>query len=312
VDSENRLYSKWILYLPAIFIAILFFVFITPEILSLIEGTKIFVPVLSDIQYSDRLVILLTFAITIFTMVGSYSTYLQVVFAQSTSRIEDARNELEKAYGPLYSLLNSLYEGEHNTIRAREAEKQHMDNIFATYPFMFPPDIYDDWIKKVQPIKLTVYPRKEEVPMYHIPNEFRNKLNEEYSIRVERYNKLLGKDRGLQSIKGRKMSEDDREFQLEMLRVQQLSDGFSSLMTILITIAISWIVASLAIIYSTGIEPQVKVNFQFDLAYMFVALVIGLILFLGIEFWFLPREINKLRKRFVKPTKPEAQQQKTN
>jgi hypothetical protein len=105
---------------------------------------------------------------------------------------------------------------------------------------------------------------------------------------------------------------EDREFQLEMLRVQQLSDGISSLMTVIITIVVSWIVASFAIIYSTGVASEVRLNFQFVLYYNFAALVLGLIFFYVFEVKILPSRIEKIRKRFVKPTKAETQPQKTN
>lgn len=94
---------------------------------------------------------------------------------------------------------------------------------------------------------------------------------------------------------------EDREFQLEVLKLQQISDSFNSIMTVLISIAISWMVASIAIIYSAGISSEVKLNFSLTTLSMFITLVVGCFVFVVVSFKFIPREIDKLRKHFVEP-----------
>ena len=119
---------------------------------------------------------------------------------QKRNRIEDARNELEKAYGPLYTLLNSLTERNGNTLGLLLREKDRLDKILATYPFMFTSEIYNLWKEKIQPAKGRL-PSGNEITLgvgssatFFIPIEFRNKINEEYDRKVEGYNRLLGKN----------------------------------------------------------------------------------------------------------------------
>jgi len=248
----------------------LFFIFMIPEILSLTEGIKISVPVLSDIPYSDRLIILLTFAITIFTMVGSYSTYLQVVFAQASSRIEDARNELEKAYGPLYTILNCPISETATYIRLRRKQKVRLDYILATYPFMFTTEIVSSWKEKVQQIPPAFLSEEiaagVKIPLYHIPIEFRNKVNEEYRHRVERYDKLLGKDRGLQSTGVQKMSEDAKRQEEQVKRQRALDFYMGVAIAILGGFFVSCLIELTNNIWS--IEPSH--GFIIDWAIMFI------------------------------------------
>jgi hypothetical protein len=307
VASENQLYSKWILYIPVIFIAILFFVFMTPEILSLVNGTRVYVPVLSDIPYSDRLIILLTFAITIFTMVGSYSTYLQVVFAQAASRIEDARNELEKAYGPLYSILNYPVRVEEKSVKIGVRDFKTIDRIISVYPWMFPERVRISWNETRRPTP-SISPREMSLGqtelLHDVPREFRDMVNDEYRHRVERYDRLLGKDRGLQSTGGSKMSEEekmkDREFQKEMLKVQLFNDAVTSVLTTGIAVTVTLYALSFAI-------P----NLSLFKSYGFW-LIFGVIALYVIEFVLMPRLADKRLKRFFKtsPTQPQ-QQEKT-
>lgn len=130
-------------------------------------------------------------------MVGSYSTYLQVVFAQATSRIEDVRNELEKAYGPLFVILNYRSETEEEFLHVHESDFKTIDKIMATYVWMFPKETNDLWNKTRRPTPIpTGLLGSLQEPIYNVSLEFRNKINEEYRHRVERYDKLLGKDGG--------------------------------------------------------------------------------------------------------------------
>lgn len=138
------------------------------------------------IPYSDSLDFFLTVAITLFAAVEGYSTYMQVKLSQNRNLIEDARNELEKAYGPLHTIINNFnlkfdQEGFWLTVD----EKINLDRIMATYPFMFPSEINDLWRKKT--------PSAVAIQSFKIPLEFRNKINKEYHRRVKRYNKLLKK-----------------------------------------------------------------------------------------------------------------------
>lgn len=168
---------KLVLWIPVVGIVIIFLALYLPEIV----GAHL------ELSYTDRTNIILTFAIMIFAAVEGYSTFLQVVLEDRRNQIEDAKNELEKAYGPLYTLLRHArrIETDDRTVELSGFHKPQLDEILSTYPFMFPTEIYDLWQKKIRNLV--------DAPYYHIPLEFIEKMNEEYDRRVKKYNELLKK-----------------------------------------------------------------------------------------------------------------------
>ena len=120
---------------------------------------------------------------------------MPVELSKNRNLIEDARNELEKAYGHLYTLLNKHDPfGDKNRILITPEEKNKIDKIFATYPFMFPSELYTLWRDKIQKLKHGLVDSATlDITHYEIPLEFIAKINEEYDRRVKRYNKLLKK-----------------------------------------------------------------------------------------------------------------------
>lgn len=106
------------------------------------------------------------------------------------NRIWDARNELEKAYGPLYVILNSIKYGnvEQQYININNNDIIKIDEILSTYPFMFSSEIYEYWQKNI----LGDISGHGHL-YYKIPTEFRDKINKEYDCKRKRYDRLLGK-----------------------------------------------------------------------------------------------------------------------
>lgn len=137
----------------------------------------------------------LTVSIGSFAAVEGFSTFLQYRLSEKRFQIEDARNELEKAYGPLYSLVNKQQPFFYNKLLISSEEKKELDRIIATYPFMFTDnEIYNLWQEKIQNIEqenMRDPPTKAKCIV--TLGEFNQKLNEEYESKVTRYNKLLKK-----------------------------------------------------------------------------------------------------------------------
>ena len=188
INGFLREHFKWILFLPLIISLIAAgFYFIFPQF------------------GSGWINILLTIDIAFFAGVQGYSTYTQKRLVEQRYRIEDLRNELKTAYGPLYTIVNS-YEvsrdpkTKENIILLKSQDKKEMDRIFATYPFMFEPRIYNLWREKIQSLKwgssltIAVAGGPMTIPQYHIPEDFRSKLNDVYDRKVKEYNKLLKKE----------------------------------------------------------------------------------------------------------------------
>jgi hypothetical protein len=186
--------SKWIFYMPVIGILIIGLLLLMPDIYLLIFKEAIRIPPLSDLTYSDKINIMLTFAIAMFAAVEGYSTYTQVVLEDRRNKMGSAKDELEKAYAPLYTLLNQFqfgaFEGE---VVLEESDKMHLDQIMAAYPFMFPAEIYEIWHQKIYKMKTGVTVNMLNVqPSYKIPKEFVEKIAAEYDRRVKRYNEIFG------------------------------------------------------------------------------------------------------------------------
>lgn len=184
---------KLVLWIPVVGIVIVFLALYLPEIV----GAHL------ELSYTDRTNIILTFAIMIFAAVEGYSTFLQVMLEDRRNLIEDARNELEKAYGPLYTLFNRPIETTTKTIELDEYEKARLDETLSTYPFMFSTEIFDLWRGKIRDSKsdsfmvssgagASKFPATV-VHCYKIPWDFVEKIGKEYDDRLEKYNKLLKK-----------------------------------------------------------------------------------------------------------------------
>jgi hypothetical protein len=113
--------------------------------------------------------------------------------------IEDARNELEKAYGPLYTLLNKAApdDEDRDNIWLEFEQRKKIDEIIATYPFMFSPTIYSLWQEKIRNSQSIIQASKIgpsgggiDLGVYV---ELRKMINEEYSKRVKEYRGLIEK-----------------------------------------------------------------------------------------------------------------------
>jgi hypothetical protein len=192
-------------------IAIVVFVAVIdlPEFLTIILRTTVTIPFLSNMDFKDKLNAFLTFLIAIFTVIGSYSAYLQIEIGKNKGKVDDARNELEKAYGLIYTILNKTIEKDANVIKINRHEKETLDKIMSRYPFMFSQNIRQYWQNnirtleskeafKIDTIKYLSgsgpFGASQSYEEYQIPLEFVNIFNDEYNKKIQNYDILLGKD----------------------------------------------------------------------------------------------------------------------
>ena len=177
-------------YLPLLGL-ILFVIFLySPEI------TSTNIPVLSSISFEEKTSLVLTFAIAIFAAVEGYATFKRAKMEENRVLIEDARNELEKAYGPVYTILNKSVPGgeDADNIWLEFEERKKIDEIFATYPFMFSQKVYSLWQDKIRSSQSIIqssslgHGGKFDFGVYV---ELRKMINEEYSQRVKAYRELV-------------------------------------------------------------------------------------------------------------------------
>lgn len=133
--------ARFFIWVPVIAIGVIAgYLFIIPGFYQLFLGIEIPMP----LGLSDRFNIFLTFGILIFAMIQGYSAFMQFLSGEIRNKIDDLRNELEKAYGSLYSILvNKRTNGKDNQIEVDPDEAKCLEHIMTTCPFMFPKDIQD-------------------------------------------------------------------------------------------------------------------------------------------------------------------------
>jgi hypothetical protein len=139
----------------------------------------------------DKTNIILTATIAMFAIIQGIATFNQYELQNREILVENAKNELEKAFGPLYTILNCPISETETYIRMSRDTKIQLDSILSTYPFMFTDEIRGIWKEKVQRI-LPVQEIGLSVRFYQIPIEFRNSVNKEYEKRLQKYKQLLG------------------------------------------------------------------------------------------------------------------------
>jgi len=157
------------------------------------------IPVVSNLNFLEKTSLFAAFAFAAFACVESVSTLDRASFDVKRYRIEDARNELEKAYGPLYSLLNkaSVRSNEKKDFWLEYKERKKIDDILATYPFMFSREINSLWQDKICNLESMIETSALNAGKVKINLdayvELRNMVNEEYARKVRKYHELLGK-----------------------------------------------------------------------------------------------------------------------
>jgi hypothetical protein len=145
----------------------------------------------------DKTTLLLTFALASFAAVEGFSTFKRASSESKRDQIEDARNELEKAYGPLYTILNKPAKSENSAFWLDFEERRRINEIMATYPFMFTSKIIELWQQKIRNHTSTLETTDLKSAKYEVNLdvylELRNLINEEYNRRVRSYRDLLEK-----------------------------------------------------------------------------------------------------------------------
>jgi hypothetical protein len=156
----------------------------------------LYVPQLT-LTFMDKTTILLTFALASFAAVEGFSTYKRASAEIKWHKLEDAKNELEKAYGPLYTILNKSMKSENSGFWLDFEERGKIDRIIATYPFMFPSNIIDLWQEKIRNLAIKFEPSDYKSGNYDagfdVYLELKNLVNKEYVNKVKNYRNLLGK-----------------------------------------------------------------------------------------------------------------------
>lgn len=103
--------------------------------------------------------------------------------------------------------------------------------------------------------------------------------------------------------------DEERQFQVEMLDIQLIHGSFTSFMTAMIAMAISWI-AAMAVLSYSNVPTDVKSLASLSMVWMFILLVAAFVAFYVVSFVYMPTwQKNKLRKYFIEFKKTENPKQ---
>ncbi len=186
IGSHFIILKKYGSSLPIILFLIWIILIIISQVILLISGFDILY-----LSLKDKIELSLTFAIACFAGV-------QTIREIERRKIERLQNELEKAYGPLYGLLNSpevkkrqVFVGEIQKkiagVSVSKEEKNELDSIFITYSYMFPKDLFELWVEKVRYLQSHKYDLNERTYYFAIPTNFKERINEERDHKVQEY-----------------------------------------------------------------------------------------------------------------------------
>lgn len=118
-------------------------------------------------------------------------------FQRNMVRVGEVRHELEKAYGPIYSMVSqpetmmTIGRDEEARVPITLDQKNTLDKIMTTYPHVFPSKMVTYW--RVHIANLTPALTKEKTERYGLKHEFRLMVNEQYKKRLTEYYGLMGR-----------------------------------------------------------------------------------------------------------------------
>ncbi len=190
--------EQLIIFLPTLGLLVLIIVLYSPQIGGLFDPSFT-IPGLSELKIAEKTDMMLTFTIAVFAAIEGYSMFKRAFLEDKRFKVDDASSEIEKAYGPLYTLLNKVAPSESgkNSFWLEFEERKKIDEIMATYPFMFPQKINEFWQQKIRKPQSLVQTSNLDLAGLGIDLgaylEFRKMVNAEYDLRVEKYRELIEK-----------------------------------------------------------------------------------------------------------------------
>ena len=149
------------------------------------------------------------FLAVVATLIGVFlGWFLSNQTQKRTLKISEIKNELEKAYGILYSIVSKPEEfvkvdgGNELRVVVSKEEKMELDRILRRYPHMFPLGIIVLWrteIRNLEPFR-TIRGYNLAKDYFGIPVKFKEGITEEYNQRLEEYYKITGRGKSLEGL----------------------------------------------------------------------------------------------------------------
>jgi hypothetical protein len=147
---------------------------------------------------SDRINLFLSSVIALFAFVEGLSTYIQTTLEKDKNRLNELRDELTKTYAPLYSIFSTNWTHVHEKeiIVINETDKNKIDRIIRSHPFLIEPILLEICRKEVERLK----PYKSDpVPIFIVPAYFVTHITMQYDKLTDEYHKRVGMEMSKES-----------------------------------------------------------------------------------------------------------------
>ena len=149
--------------------------------------------------FSDQITFFLSSVIALFAFVESISNSVKVTREKNKIRLKAIEDMLEKVYAPLYSVFSKkwTYTHEKNIIIMNKVDKEKIDTIIRSHPFLVKPIILRIWritIERLKPCE----PDKS-APVFALPAYFLSHITIEYDQLTDEYHKRTGMDMSKES-----------------------------------------------------------------------------------------------------------------
>ena len=141
--------------------------------------------------FSDEITFFLSSVIALFAFVEGLTNSLKATRENNKNRLNAVRDELENVYAPLYSIFSSkwTYTHEKVIIVINQSDKDRIDTIIRSYPFLIKQMILKIWRKEIERLK----PYKSQPsPVFMIPAYFVSHITIEYYQLTDEYQKRTG------------------------------------------------------------------------------------------------------------------------
>lgn len=115
---------------------------------------------------------------------------------------------------------------------------------------------------------------------------------------------MVKKGKRKHSLKNKK--NEDREFQLEMLKTQILSNSFNSSFTVIIAVGFSWIAAMVSLAYIPDIGQEAKLSVISSAANMIIVIMVVVVIIIAFSYVYMPRRLDKLHGKFIEKKRQDT------
>lgn len=139
--------------------------------------------------FSDQITFFLSSVVAMFALVESIINSAKLTRENNKIRLKEIENMIEKIYAPLYSVFsnNWTYTHEKNHILINKDDKEKIDDIIRSRPFLVKPMILEIWRFDIERCK--PFETNKKNPVFALPSHFFSHIAIEYDQLTDEYHK---------------------------------------------------------------------------------------------------------------------------